>query len=167
MVNYRNSKVYKIWSTQGENIYIGSTTKQYLCQRMDKHRSNYKAFQNGKYHYISSFKLFEDYGLENCFVELLEAKECNSKDELSQLEGQYIRSLSCVNKRIESRTKKEYIEDNKEHFVEYKKKYYIDNKEENTKKHDCVCGLTYSNHHRARHERSIKHKLFLEKPITQ
>ena len=47
MVNYRNSKVYKIWSTQGENIYIGSTTKQYLCQRMDKHRSNYKAFQNG------------------------------------------------------------------------------------------------------------------------
>ena len=32
MVNYANSKVYKIWSTQGDKIYVGSTTKQYLSQ---------------------------------------------------------------------------------------------------------------------------------------
>ena len=48
MVNYANSKVYKIWSTQGDKIYIGSTTKPYLCQRMDKHRSDYKRFKDGK-----------------------------------------------------------------------------------------------------------------------
>ncbi len=42
MVNYTNSKVYKIWSTLGNNIYVGSTTKQYLSQRMDKHRECYR-----------------------------------------------------------------------------------------------------------------------------
>ena len=162
MVNYRNSKVYKIWSTQGDNIYIGSTTKQYLSQRMDKHRSSYKVYKSGKYHFVSSFLLFEEYGLENCFIELLEAKECNSKDELHKLEGNYIRELECVNKRIAGRNKKEYYDDNKEHFAEYKKKYYADNKEEDTKKHDCVCGLSYSKHHKARHEKSIKHKSYIE-----
>ena len=42
------------------------------------------------------------------------------------------------------------------------KKYYADNKEEDTKKHDCVCGLSYSKHHKARHEKSIKHKSYIE-----
>ena len=166
-IDYKNSKVYKIWSPNGDKIYVGSTTKILLCQRMSAHREDFKRWKAGKYHYISSFSLFEEYGIENCFIELLEAKECNSKDELHKMEGNYIRDLECVNKRIEGRSKKEYYDDNKEHIVEYKKKYYIDNKEEDTKKRDCVCGLTYSNHHKARHERSIKHKLFLKKPITQ
>ena len=55
MVNYANSKVYKIWSPQGDKIYIGSTTKIYLSQRMDKHRSDYKRYLNGNFHYITSF----------------------------------------------------------------------------------------------------------------
>ena len=87
---------------------------------MDKHRSSYKVYKSGKYHFVSSFLLFEEYGLENCFIELLEAKECNSKDELHKI-GNYIRELECVNKRIAGRNKKEYYDDNKEHFVEYKK----------------------------------------------
>ena len=82
MVNYANSKVYKIWSTQGNKIYIGSTTKVYLSQRMDKHRADYKRFKEEKSHFITSFKLFEEYGLDNCFIELIDAKECKSKDEL-------------------------------------------------------------------------------------
>ena len=45
MVNYGNAKVYKIWSTAGDKIYIGSTTKEYLSQRMDKHRSGYKQWK--------------------------------------------------------------------------------------------------------------------------
>jgi hypothetical protein len=42
MVNYGNGKIYKIESHLGDKIYIGSTTKQYLSQRMDKHRSEYR-----------------------------------------------------------------------------------------------------------------------------
>ena len=77
MVNYTNAKVYKIWSTQGDKIYVGSTTKQYLSQRMDSHRSKYKSYKENKYHFITSFYLFEEYDIKNCFIELLEAKCCN------------------------------------------------------------------------------------------
>ena len=140
MVNYANSKVYKIWSTQGDKIYVGSTNKQYLSQRMDKHRSDYKRWKDGKCRSITSFKLFDEYGLENCFIELIEAKECNSKDELLQLEGKYIRELECVNRFITGRTTKEWREDNKEtikqwrtdhkeYLDEYYKNYYENNKE--------------------------------------
>ena len=111
MVNYSNTKIYKIWSTQGPHIYIGSTTKEYLSQRMDKHRSNYKSKTALK---TTSKLIFEEYGIENCFIELLEAKDCKDKHELSQLEGHYIRTLDCVNKNIAGRTCKEWYQDNKE-----------------------------------------------------
>ena len=55
MVNYTNSKVYKIWSTQGDKIYVGSTTKQYWSQRMDKHRTEYKYWKTKQITYMSSF----------------------------------------------------------------------------------------------------------------
>ena len=95
---YERAKIYKIWSTQGDKIYVGATCKEYLSQRMVAHRGDYNKWKSGKHGKISSFILFEEYGLENCFIELLEAKECNSKDELLQLEGKYIRELECVNK---------------------------------------------------------------------
>ena len=39
---YEKAKVYKIWSTHGDKIYVGSTCHEYLSQRMVKHRSAYK-----------------------------------------------------------------------------------------------------------------------------
>ena len=45
MVNYNNGKIYKIENNIDDMIYIGSTTKQYLSQRMDKHRSSYKRWK--------------------------------------------------------------------------------------------------------------------------
>ena len=128
MVNYDNSKIYKIWSTAGDKIYIGSTTKKYLSQRMDNHRSGYKLWKNDKHYLTTSYHLFEEYGLDNCFIELLEAKVCNSKDELKQLEGKYIRSMVCVNKCIAGRTRREYLEDNKDKIKEQHKAYYEENK---------------------------------------
>jgi hypothetical protein len=137
-INYNNSKVYKIWSPKGDMIYIGSTTKQYLSQRMTAHRGNYRYWNAGKGEFITSYLIFDEYGLDNCFIELLEAKLCNSRDELNQLEGGYIRNLKCVNRRTESRTKKEYHEDNKVKFSELSKGHYRDNREvliEKAKKH--------------------------------
>ena len=107
-LNYDQSKVYKIWSPNGDKIYVGSTTKQYLSQRMTAHRNNYNTWKNGKCCLTTSFLLFDEYGIDNCFIELLEAKLCSSKDELKQLEGGYIRNLMCVNKRVENRDSKEY-----------------------------------------------------------
>ena len=76
--------------------------------------------------YTTSFILFEEYGVENCIIELIEAKPCIDINEQAKLEGSYIRTLECVNKNIPGRTRKEYYQDNKERF----KEYYQDNKEE-------------------------------------
>jgi len=118
MVNYNNIKIYKIWSPCGSKIYIGATTKEYLSQRMHTHRQNYKRGSS-----TTSKILFDEYDIENCFIELIESKECKDKHEARQLEGHYIRTLECVNKKIECRTQKEYQIDNQDKIKEYNKKY--------------------------------------------
>ena len=131
MVNYSNSKIYKIWSLKGSKIYVGATTKKYLSQRMDNHRDDYKRWLNdNSCSNFTSFILFEEYGLENCQIELIEAKECQSKDEQKKLEGHYIRTLECVNKVIPDRTKIEYLETNREIILQKKKINREENKEE-------------------------------------
>lgn len=125
MVNYGNGKVYKIESTLGDKIYVGSTTKAQLSQRMTAHRGGYKRWKDGKCGMTTSFQLFEEYGLENCKIVLLEDCPCETKDQLSAREAHYIRTLECVNKAIPLRTRKEYTQDTKEK----KKAYNVANKE--------------------------------------
>jgi hypothetical protein len=128
MVNYANGKIYKIEPLMDHDegdIYIGSTTKNLLCQRMETHRGNYRLWKNGKNSKVMSFDIFDKYGLENCVITLLETVNANSKDELQTRERYYIQSLKCVNKNIPMRTIKEWYEDNKEQ----KKQYYENNKD--------------------------------------
>lgn len=99
-MDYSTTKIYKIWSTHGDKIYIGATTKKYLTQRMTAHRNSYKTWKNGKSKFITSYILFDEYDISNCFIELLEAKECKDKNEQTQLEGKHIRQLDCVNKNM-------------------------------------------------------------------
>ena len=162
MVNYANSKVYKIWSTQGNKIYVGSTTKQYLSQRMDKHRECYRQWEKTSQRFITSFLIFDEYGLENCFIELLEYKECNSKDELIKIEGKHIRELDCVNKRIEGRTRKEHYEENRDHNIDYATKYRNENKEIIAENHNCECGGKYRFSNKSYHLKTIKHCKYIE-----
>lgn len=124
-MNYKQTKIYKIWSILGDDIYIGATCKNRLCERMSSHREDYKKYKKTNTHLITSYILFDKYGIENCFIELLESKECNNKEELNQLEGHYIRTLECVNKIRYNRTEAELIKKGKE----YDKKYYQLNKE--------------------------------------
>lgn len=133
--DYSKSKIYKIWSPLGDDIYIGSTTKEYLSQRMTTHRADYKKYLNGG-KFISSYLLFEKYGIDNCYIELIESKECNNSDELKKLEGGYIRNMKCINKNIPDGTHDEWINKNplymKEYYIKNKnkqKEYYEKNKE--------------------------------------
>ena len=68
MINYSNGKIYKIEPINGEDgdVYIGSTTKVYLLQRMTAHRSEYKRYLNGKGQNVRSDKSFDKYGIKNC-----------------------------------------------------------------------------------------------------
>lgn len=138
MVNYQEGKIYKIYSTIDDSIcYVGSTTKTLLCQRMIQHRKDYKTWKEGKKDKVTSYDLFDRFGLENCIIELLLLYPCNSKDELNKKEGEFIRNLNCVNKIIAGRTPKQYREDNAEKLKE-KDKIYRDNNKEKIKEKDKI-----------------------------
>ena len=194
MPDYKNGKIYKIWSPMGKEIYIGSTI-QSLYARKSQHKICMKC---------SSKILFEKY--DDVRIELIEYFPCNNKEELDKKEGFYIRNNDCINKNIAGRTEKEYYEDNKEKIKEYlqdnkekikeqKKEYYEDNKdkikeyrdnnkekkkeymkeyyednkekikENNQKKITCECGRTIIFRHKPRHERTKIHQNFIMKPL--
>jgi hypothetical protein len=132
MSNYQNGKVYKIAPINGEegDIYIGSTTEEYLSQRMTKHRTSYKHWKEGKCPYLTAYGLFDKYGLENCYISLIELCPCHIRDELSAREGFHIRNMVCVNKHVMGRTRSEYKSEKKAEISEAGKVYYLKNKEE-------------------------------------
>ena len=126
MPNYQQGKIYKIIPTNTDDdiCYVGSTTRPLLCQRMEQHRKGYKYWKkDGKGKKISSFELFEIYGIDNCVIELIEIVPCNSKDELNRREGYYIRLLNCVNKNIAGRTYEEWYDANRDLILENRKEY--------------------------------------------
>ena len=114
MVNYQNTKIYKLQPIGGGKVYIGATTKNYLSQRMDSHRKNFKMWKSNSIHigHTRSFDLFDEYGIENCEIILIENFPCNSKEEQSAREAYYIQSIECVNKTIPGRTKEQWKMDN-------------------------------------------------------
>ena len=125
-MDYKNGKIHSIRSYQTENIYIGSTIQQ-LSKRLSKHKSNYKLWKDGKYHYVSSYEIlkYEDY-----YIELIEIYPCETKIELEKREGELIRqNNNAINKIIVGRTPKEYQEYNKDKFRLKRLEKYNNNKD--------------------------------------
>ena len=99
---YNQSKIYKIepiTEHEEHEIYIGSTTKKYLSQRLQQHKSSYKSYLNNKANKYTIYDLFNKYGVENFNIYLLENYNCNDINELRAKEGDYIRKLKCINKK--------------------------------------------------------------------
>ena len=125
---YQNGKIYRIVDNAYTECYIGSTI-QGLSSRMALHRREYRRYQDGKAPYVSSYALFDLYGVDNCKIELIEDYPCESKAQLAKREGYHIRHEECINKCVAGRTPTEYNEDNREHRKEYDKNYRETNKE--------------------------------------
>ena len=102
MNRYQQSKIYKIYSDLGDKVYIGCTTKQYLSQRMAKHKYDYTYFKKKRedsgFAFVYSYLLFDEYGVDNCKIELIETFPCNSIDEIRQREAHYIKTIPNINK---------------------------------------------------------------------
>ncbi len=167
MVNYQNGKIYKIEDVGGNMCYIGSTTKEHLAQRMAEHQKGFRPWQKtGNGGNYTAFRFFEKYGVENCIIILVILYPCNSKDELTKQEAQYIRNTHCINTVIPDRTAAEYgamyYQENKEELDKYKmehraqnldaillrdRNYYHKNKETIKEKKRklvlCECGSEY------------------------
>ena len=160
---YQLGKIYKITSEHTDKIYVGSTCKKLLCQRLAAHSSNFNQWKKGTGTYISSFELFE---LGSVQITLLEAYTCNTRDELLSKERYWIEQYkdNIVNKYIpiktideKKETRKKYLEVNKVNIKERRKKY----NEEHKQIIICECGSSFQIDGKARHEQSKKHLNFL------
>ena len=100
---YTKAKIYKIVDNGYNLTYFGSTTKQ-LSTRMVRHIRMHRLHSDGKYHNVSVFKIFDEFGTENCRIELVENFSCNTKTELLKREGFYISNKECVNRYVAGRT---------------------------------------------------------------
>jgi len=167
MVNYGKGKIYKIepiCEHDAGEIYIGSTTKDYLSQRMDRHRSAYKQWLKGKGRKVMSYDLFINYGVENCKIVLLESVIANSKDELASREAYYMKILKCVNKQIPMAIKNI---GQKEYSRHYSHLYNIQNKESiranKNRKYCCECGCRYTHSNKLKHFKTAKHQNYIKK----
>ena len=182
MVDYSKGKIYKIWDNLYTICYVGSTT-QPLSKRMVKHRCDYKRYlQKKRRDPISVFKIFNEFGIGNCKIELVEDFPCESKEELNAREGQIQKECECVNKLIAGRTQKQRYEENKDEFLKNMKeyrdrnkgnplfketkqqsqhKYYEKNKDKLLEKMKCECGGQFITWSLNRHLQSKLHQQYM------
>lgn len=102
-LDYKNGKIYGIYSYQTDKVYIGSTCSR-LCKRLYQHRADYNRFNNGKYRFVSSFDILQ---YDDHYIELVEEFPCENSMQLRKREGEIIRSTeNCINKYVAGRDQK-------------------------------------------------------------
>lgn len=162
---YNGGKIYKLTDTNYTKMYIGSTCQE-LSARLSGHRRNYR---NGKC-LCESAKLFDEFGIENIKIELIEEIKCDNKVQLLKREGYYIMNNDCVNKRVAGRTHKEsskaYRETHQEKLKQDYKDIYAKNKDElrekyKNEKYTCECGVEIRKIEKSRHSKTRKHKFYM------
>ena len=115
MPDYSKGNIYRIWDNGFGKCYIGSTINT-LSKRMEGHRAKYRLYVKGEFEYITVLSLFDEFGVENCKIELLEEYPCENRQQLDAREGHHQRENQCINKFIAGRTDKQYYEDNREKY---------------------------------------------------
>ena len=142
MSDYSYGKIYKIWTENSDDIYIGSTV-QTVSMRMSDHRRHYKIFLKTGKGYCSSYILLEQ---GNIHYELIEKYPCENKQQLCKREGHWQKKLKCVNMLIAGRTKKGWHLDNPNYYKEYHEKNI------------CICcDGRYTTGNWTKHSRTKKH----------
>ena len=120
MVNYAQSKIYRIICYSTGKQYIGSSTTS-LSTRLSVHKQQ---LRNGKS--CSSYEVLEN---GNFDILLLEDYPCETREQLSTRERFWIdQSEMCVNKNVPSRTRREYYQDNRKKLIDYQTKWNNENR---------------------------------------
>jgi predicted GIY-YIG superfamily endonuclease len=170
MPDYSKGLIYKI-SSNGKTYY-GSTVLS-LKRRMWAHKGNYKQWKNGEGRGCASFKLFDEYGFENCQIELVELYPCASSVELLIREDFYMDNNECINEQ-RAHTSEEQVKEQKKQWQEVHKEEnskrrgqrYQDNKEEISIKNKelivCECGRTVCSGALTKHKKTAVHIDFIK-----
>ena len=85
-------------------VYVGSTNKT-IQKRFNGHLSAYKGFKNPKpdkptVSKITSFDLFNEYGVKKCKISELSSKMCDKKERDENSGDPRSRSITCSGKRV-------------------------------------------------------------------
>ena len=175
---YKNGKIYTIrYRNDDSLIYVGSTT-QPLYKRWHQHKLDSIKQQREK---IKLYQKFNETDINNWYIELYEDCPCERKEELNKREGEVIRNIGTLNKRIAGRSNKEYREDNKDmlaekdkkyreankdiiskKYKEYEKKYRESNKDKAKEKITCDCGCIVNKMQITRHQKTQKHQQIIK-----
>lgn len=92
-----SGSIYKIGSKKGPVCYVGSTTGN-VDHRFMVHKCYYfKNYHGGN---LSSKKVFDSYGVNNCKITVVEKKKFESKDAMRKREAEIVKELKAVNKRV-------------------------------------------------------------------
>lgn len=189
MPNYQDGKIYTIRHPDTEQYYLGSTTQK-LCKRFDGHKRGRSTtakilFELGiDQCYI---ELLENYPCNS--KEELSKREGElirlHKDNLVniQIAGRTQKQYIEENKEIIAEKAKIYYQTNKEHKLNKVLIYANNNREKinqrmkiynqynkdiiNEKRSQsftCDCGQSYTLRHKARHNNTKKHQLFINQP---
>ena len=182
MTDYSKGLIYKLCckDTDITDIYIGSTTG--FRHRKSGHKGSCNNENSTKYNYgVYKFIRENGGGWENWDMVLVEYYPCETKLELEKKEREIIEKLKpTLNKKIPTRTDKEWREEHKEDAIirtnewkknnleknkEWHKNNYKNNKEElkekRKEKMTCDCGSTLRKTDLARHLKTIKHKNYI------
>ena len=125
-------KIYKIISAQGNECYVGSTFNT-LRDRFKCHKYKYKEYKKGKGDNVTSYELFDKYGIDNCRIVLIKEYEVCDRTHMEAYETLWINRLKSINKfnpfRINKFAYKQYYEKNKDKLNKYAKEYREQNKD--------------------------------------
>ena len=132
MNRYEKGQIYKIVDVGYNKMYIGSTCET-LSKRMERHRTSYKKYlKSGKMETKCNL-LFDEYGIENCKILLIEDYPSNSKKELERREGEHQQKNDCVNQVVAGRTRAEHFQASAEEIRakerQHKREQYSSNPE--------------------------------------
>lgn len=178
-----------------EEQYIGSTFQR-LSKRLSGHKTDYNRYLNQKFQYVTSFSLFEKFGVDNCKIVLIEQLENVSKKELQKREYELIIKSKCCNKKgkfDKKQYQEQYRQENKKQTIQYSEQYrkehkekireYLEqyrhenkeqlkqyreqNKEKMQHQQSCECRGHYTTANKSTHFKSKKHQQYEETKTGQ
>ena len=141
-------RIYKIISTEGNEVYVGSTFNT-TRNRFSQHKGDYTKWKsdNVKYskHNVSVNKLFEKYGKDKCKIILIKEYDVLDRFHLEVYESLWIYKLKSINNHIPFGIKK------------LSKQYFYKNSYKKIKEQSiCDCGGTYTIKNKFRHSKTKK-----------
>jgi hypothetical protein len=149
MDKYKNGKIYTIrYKNDDSLIYVGSTV-QPLYKRFSQHKIDSKT---QRLENMNLYQKFNETDINDWYIELYEDCPCERKEQLLKREGEVIREIGTLNKKLESTT----IEHKKAWFKEYGSELVF-----------CECGCSCRKDNLVRHMKSQKHINIMKTILTQ